>query len=186
MYCVRKGESVLKVIVYGSAYGSTRRYAQELSARTGIPAAGYEEVKSLGEYQTILYIGALYAGSVLGMKKTLSSLGDLSGKKLLIVTCGVSDPKDAAYMDTVKAGIRKELGEEMYNHAAIFHLRGAIDYSRLSLKHRALMALLYRQALKMPEEKRTADIRAVIETYGKSSDFVDFDSLDPVIRELRQ
>ena len=120
------------------------------------------------------------------MKKTLGSLKDLTGKKILIVTCGLADPKDEAYTDTVRAGIRKELGEEMVHLAKIFHLRGAIDYSALSLKHKALLALLYRQAVKMPEEKRTADIRAVIETYGKHTDYTDLHSLDPIIEELRR
>jgi len=183
---MQKWKVVMKCIVYGSVYGSTRRYAEILSERTGIPAVEYRNAKDLSACETIIYIGALYAGSVLGMKKTLGSLKDLTGKKIQIITCGVADPKDAAYTDIVRAGIRKELGEEMVHLAKIFHLRGAIDYSALSLKHKALLALLYRQAVKMPEEKRTADIRAVIETYGKHTDYTDLHSLDPIIEELRR
>ena len=46
------------------------------------------------------------------------------------------------------------------------------------------MALLYRKAKGLPEEKKTAEVRAMIDTYGKRVDFVDLSSLDPIIREI--
>ena len=45
------------IILYGSRYGSARRYAQELSSKTGIPAVGYRDIPSLSGHQTIVYIG---------------------------------------------------------------------------------------------------------------------------------
>ena len=59
------------VILYGSRYGSARRYAQELSKQTDIPAVSYQEAPPLSKLETIVYIGALYAGGVLGLTKTL-------------------------------------------------------------------------------------------------------------------
>ena len=53
------------VILYGSRYGSARRYAQELSKQTGIPAVSYQEVPLLSEPEMVVYIGALYALSLI-------------------------------------------------------------------------------------------------------------------------
>ncbi|NMA51514.1 MAG: hypothetical protein GX949_00690, partial [Peptococcaceae bacterium] len=53
-----------KIIIYGSQYGTTERYAGELSKRTGIKALSYEAVKDLSMYDTIIYLGGLYAGGV--------------------------------------------------------------------------------------------------------------------------
>ena len=44
------------IILYGSRYGSARRYAQELSSKTGIPAVGYRDIPSLSGHQTLSLI----------------------------------------------------------------------------------------------------------------------------------
>ncbi len=46
------------------------------------------------------------------------------------------------------------------------------------------MALLYRKAKGLPEERKTAEVKAMIDTYGRRADFVDFNSLDPIIHEI--
>lgn len=43
-----------------------------------------------------------------------------------------------------------------------------------------MMALLYRKAKTLPEEKKTAEIRAMIETYNKEVSFIDFESLKQI------
>ena len=65
-------EKILKIIIYASVYGSAKKYAEELSRITGIKAKSFKELKSLSDFETIIYIGALYAGGVLGLKKNFS------------------------------------------------------------------------------------------------------------------
>ena len=71
----------MNLIIYGSKYGSAKKYAEELARRTGFELAPYEEAGDINGYETIVYIGALYAGGVLGMKKTLGKLKDIAAKK---------------------------------------------------------------------------------------------------------
>ncbi|MBQ3258195.1 MAG: hypothetical protein IJA67_12415, partial [Oscillospiraceae bacterium] len=61
---------------------------------------------------------------------------------------------------------------------------GGIDYSRLSFKHKTMMGLLYRKAVGLPEEKKTAEVKAMIETYNKKVKFVDFDSLTAIVNDI--
>ena len=49
------------IIVYGSQYGSTRRYAEKLSEQTGIPAVSYKDASTLSDKDIIVYLGGLYA-----------------------------------------------------------------------------------------------------------------------------
>lgn len=172
------------IVIYGSQYGTAERYAKELARRIDSDVTAYEGVKNIDDYETVIYIGALYAGGVLGMKKTFSKLKD-TDKKIIIATVGVTDPADQEYTGTVKEGIRQQLSEEISNKAKIFHLRGGIDYSRLSFMHKTMLKMLYKKAAELPEEKRTADIRAIVETYNQKADFVDFDSLKQIIREIQ-
>ena len=172
------------IIVYGSQYGTAKRYAEALAGRMDSEIRSYEEPLDLDAYDSIVFIGALYAGGVLGLKKTLSGIHDLQNKKIIIATVGLADPNDRENTETIRKSLKKQLSENISIHARIFHLRGGIDYSRLNLKHRTMMALLYRKSKGLPEEKKTAEVKAMIETYGKRVDYVDFNSLDPIIREI--
>ena len=169
------------LILYGTVYGTSKLYAQELSKLTGIEAKSYEEVTSIDGYETIVYIGSLYAGGVMGMKKTFSKLSDTNDKKIIIATVGLADPGDEENTNHIKSSIRRQLSEEVYRQAVIFHLRGAIDYSKLGLKHKTMMKLLYNKAKNLPEEKKNAEVMAMIETYNKQVSFMDFESLAPVV-----
>lgn len=71
-------------IIYGSEYGTTRRYAEQLSQLTGIPAMDYTSAKNLDGCELVIYLGGLYAGGVKGLKHTVKRLP--TGVKLILVT----------------------------------------------------------------------------------------------------
>ena len=176
-----KEEISMNIIVYGSKYGSAKKYAEELSRRTGYAILDYESVSDINAYEKIVFIGALYAGGIVGMKTTFGKLKDLDGKKIAVVSVGLADSTDNENIAHIRNSIKRQLSEEVFKVAQIFHLRGAIDYSRLSVKHRVMMALLYKKAKALPEEKKNAEIRAMIETYGKQVDFIDFETLSQIV-----
>ena len=174
-------KETMKIILFGTTYGSSKLYAEELSKRTGIEARSYDEASSIDDYDTVVYIGSLYAGGVQGMKKTFSKLTDVGEKKIIIATVGLADPTDSENINSIRNSIKKQLSDELYNHATIFHLRGAIDYAKLGFKHKTMMSLLYNKAKNLPEEKKTAEVRAMIETYNKEVSFIDYESLTPIV-----
>lgn len=174
------------IIVYGSQYGSTCRYAKKLSKQTNIPAVSYKQIPDLSDMKTIIYLGGLYAGGVLGLLKTLRSFSLHREQTLIIVTVGLADPKEPENQENIRASLQERLPAELFHQAKIFHLRGSIDYKNLNLRHRAMMTLLYQTVRKTPPEKQTAENRAFVETYGKQVDFTDFNELEPIIREIRR
>lgn len=87
------------IIVYGSQYGSARRYAEKLSERINIPAVSYKKARDLSGMKTMIYLGSLYAGGVLGLTKTLRGLSTRDGFKLILVTVGLSDPNEPENRD---------------------------------------------------------------------------------------
>ncbi len=174
----------MNIIIYGSQYGTTRQYAEELAKITGYELKSYENAGDINSYETIIYMGGLYAGGVLGMKKTFKNLTSTDNKKIVIITVGLADPTDVKNTDNIKEGVKKQISEKIYDMSQIFHLRGGIDYSRLNFKHKTMMSLLYKKVVKLPEDKKTAEDRAMIETYNKQVDFVDFDCLNPIINSM--
>ena len=164
------------VIIYGSQYGTTKRYAEYLSEMTGIEAVAFKEAKDIDKYDRVIFMGALYAGSVLGLKNTVSKMSPK--QKLVIVTVGLVDPTDPENIDYIRHSIKERIPADLYDETSIFHLHGAIDYSQLSLKHRMMMAVIHSKLSKMPEEKLNTEAKTILATYGKKEDFVDFKSLE--------
>ena len=175
------------IIIYGSRYGTTKQYAEELSKRTNIKAISFKKFnQQINDYDNIIYLGALYAGGVLGMSKTLKKLNNISNKKILIATVGLSDPTDEVNKNNIRNNIKKQIPKEVLEKAKIFHLRGGIDYSKLNFAHKTMMKLLYNAVKNLPNEKQTAEDRAMIETYNKKVNFIDFSSLDKIANEIQK
>ena len=172
------------IIIYGSHYGTTKQYAEELSRRTNIEAISFENVKEINNYDKIIYLGGLYAGGVLGMSKTLKKLTNISNKTIILVTIGLADPNDKENINNIRNNIKNQIQKEIFEKAKIFHLRGGIDYSKLNFAHKTMMKLLYNAIKNISQEKQTAENRAMIETYNKKVDFIDFSSLDKIINEI--
>ena len=174
----------MNIIIYGSQYGTTKQYAEELSKKTNIKAESYKSIKSIDKYETIIYIGALYAGGVLGMAKTFKKIFNCESKKIIIATVGLADPMDRENINNIENGMKRQLSNEIYEKASIYHLRGGIDYSKLNFAHKTMMSLLYKKAKGLPEEKKTAEVKAMIDTYNQKVNFVDFSSLESIIKEI--
>ena len=171
------------IIIYGSCYGSTKRYAERLSEITELKAVFFKDVKSVAGYDRIVYLGALCAGGIMGLKKTVCCLS--ASQELFVATVGLADPTDAENVNHIRDCLKKQIPASHYDESKIFHLRGAIDYTKLGLKHRIMMKLLYSKVTKIPEAERNAEVRALIATYGKQVDFVNFDTLKPIAQILK-
>ena len=170
------------LITYGSQYGSTEMYAKVFSEQTGIPIMQYSEVKKIIQNR-IIHFGALYAGGVMGLKSLAAKLAP--DTQLIIVTVGLADVKDSDNIKNIQKSIQTQISETLFRKAQIFHLRGAINYEKLNFKHKTMMAMLYAKAKRIPLEEQNAETKAMIETYGKKVDFIDFESLKPVFGALQ-
>ena len=170
------------LIIYGSQYGSTKRYAERLAEKTGIETVNYKDAKKISDYNKIIYLGALYAGGVLGLKQTVGKMTD--NQELIIVTVGMTNPNEAEYFSQIRESVKNQIPTNLYNEEKVFHLRGAIDYSQLDMKHRFMMSMFHKMVQKTPESERTADAKAMLETYGKAVDFVDFNALEQITSQL--
>ena len=173
------------IIIYGSKYGITKKYAEELSRRTNMQAISFENVNDINSYDKIIYLGGLYAGGVLGMAKTLRRINNISNKEIILVTVGLADPTDEKNINNIRNNIKNQIQKEVFEKAKIFHLRGGIDYSKLKFTHKTMMKLLYNAVKNLPEEKKTAEDIAMIDTYNQKVSFVDFSSLNDIIIEIQ-
>lgn len=174
------------IIIYGSHYGTTKQYAEELSRQTNIERVSFKNVKEINNYDKIIYLGALYAGGVLGMAKTLNKLNNISNKTIIIATVGLADPTDEVNKNNIRNNIKIQLKKEVFENAKIFHLRGGIDYTQLNFVHKTMLKLLYNRIKNLPEEKKTPEDKAMIDTYNKKVNFIEFSTLDKITNEIQK
>lgn len=165
-------------IVYGSHYGTTERYAQELSRRVGIPAVDYRKMGEISSQNTVIYLGGLYAGGLVGLKKSLPKLK--TAANLIVVTVGLADPEEEENVQYIRASVTKQLGEELTAKTTFIHLRGGIDYGKLNMLHRTMMRMLYSQIKKKPVDQLSEEDQELIATYGKKVDFTDLSSVEKI------
>ncbi len=170
-----------RLIIYGSTYGTTKSYAEKLSEMTNIKAITFEDIKDLSEYEEIIHFGGLYAGGVKGLKDTIKVIPE--NANLIIVTVGVADVTNEENTEQIKKSIYQQVPQSILERTKIFHLRGGIDYKKLSFLHKAMMYRVYTKAKNMPKEKQTPEVQNMLETYNKKADFVDFIGLNKIIDE---
>ena len=166
------------VIIYASQYGSTKRYAEHLSTITGIKCVSRKDSEDIHNYERIIYMGALFAGSVLGLKKYAAAI---TSQELIVITVGLVDTQDEENIRYIRNNIKSQIPAYLYDEDKIFHLRGAIDYSTMGMKHKLMMKFMHSKLARMPEEELNAESRIILETYGKKVDFVDYESLKEIV-----
>ena len=169
------------IIIYASQYGSTKRYAEHLSAITGIKCVSRKDSEDIQNYERIIYLGALFAGSVFGLKKFATTV---TSQELIVITVGLVDTQDDENIRYIRNNIKSQIPTHLYDEDKIFHLRGAIDYSTMGLKHKLMMKFMHGKLSRMAEEELNAESKNILETYGKKVDYVDFNTLLPIVSVL--
>ena len=166
------------ILIYASCYGATRRYAEELSRRTGWPAVSFKELPDLSPYDTVVHMGGLYAEKILGLDKTVQALPD--GAKLIVVTVGLGDPASPEGAARLKASVKKALPDGM--EAECYDLRGAMNMDKLTFRHKMMMKGFWAVMSK------TAAGRSGGMTDARKGpvDFVDFTALEPLAERLKK
>lgn len=176
------------IVVFSSKYGSTKKYAEWLSdeLRCDLKEKKSVSIDELMKYDSIVYGGGLYAGGVNGIDILTKHFNKLKDKNLVLYTCGISDPQKNENTNNIRKNITKVFNDEMIEKIKIFHLRGSIDYSKLSLKDSIMMKMLKSMLLKKDETKMTDEDREFIDTFGTAVDFTDRNSIKPIIDYLQQ
>ena len=94
----------------------------------------------------------------------------------------MADVNDQNNTGSIKKSLEKQVPRDVLDRSQIFHLRGGIDYSKLSIVHKTMMTLLYKKVSKLPEEERSSEVKELIKTFNSHVDFVDFNALEPIIQ----
>lgn len=174
------------IIIYGSKYGTTKSYALELSRRIKVDAISYKEVKSLSSYDTVIYLGGVYAEQILGLSKMLKANPLNSKQAFILVTVGLSDPKVDKTLERALAALKKILPQEIFEKSKIFNLHGGLDYNKLNFLYKLMMKAFYKNSIKNTSNNQSSEIVKMMESPNKKISFIDFESLNKIVEFINQ
>jgi len=166
-------------VIYKSHYGTTKQYAEWIAEALDAALFEASSVKpaQLMDYDIVIYGGGLYAGGILGAKLVAKN----PCKSLVVFTVGLADPETTDFTDI----LTKNFTPERLAGLKVFHLRGGIDYKKLGMVHKAMMALMKKETEKKPVAERGADDHIFLETYGGKIDFTEKETITPLIEYVR-
>ena len=143
-------------VVYQSKYGATERYAKWIAEALGAEPLDRRAVDTarLGSYDAVVYGGGLYASGIAGV----DLMNRYPCKNLTLFTVGLGDPATADYTEVTKRLPCALRG------TPVFHLRGGMDYGKLSLPHRAMMWMVNLIVSRQPEEKRPPSASSILDS----------------------
>ena len=166
------------IVIYGSHYGKTEKYARAIAAALGCPALSAKEVRTADlAGKTVVFGGGVYAGSICGWKRTAKKIAKAKAPRLVLFVCGLADPAKQKTRDEARMLFEKKCAAA--KDAPVFCLRGGIDYGKLKFGHRTMMAMLM-QYLKRKKDPSPEDAQ-LLATYGKAVDFYDESTAKAVI-----
>jgi len=168
------------IVTYKSKYGSTRKYAEWISNKLGADLFDSSKISSdkLLEYNTIIHGGGLYAGGISGISLITKNFDKLKGKNLIVFTVGLSPTEDP---NVFKPIVEKNLTTQMQNAIKVFNLRGGMDYKKLNLLHKPMMAMFMKMIAKKKSGELTADEKGMLAVKNQEADFTDINTINPLI-----
>jgi menaquinone-dependent protoporphyrinogen IX oxidase len=170
------------LVLYDSKYGSTKKYAEWICQDLGCDIFEVKKFdnKLLKNYETVVFGCGLYAGKIAVKNAIIKNFALLKDKKTVLFTVGLADVSNEKNVQAIKERISKEIGEKIYNEIAIFHFRGAINYGELSFIHKQMMNMLH-AVVKKKAGEFDAQEKEFMETFGKTVDFTDKNSISPLV-----
>lgn len=156
---------MISAIVYTSNAGHTKRYAELLAAKTGLPAYELKAAASkLNKGAQIVYLGWLMAGKVKDLKK--------AEKRFDIKAVG---GVGMAATDEQLAYIRKS--NAFPDTLPVFALRGGLEVEKLSGMYKVMMSTMQKAAKKDAEKTDDETLKAMV----NGGDLVNEDDLGGLV-----
>ena len=175
------------VVLYHSKYGSTKKYAQWVADTLSCDLFDAKAIKpeQLQNYDVIIYGGGVYSSGVSGIDLIIKSFETIKSKHIIVFSCGISDPTDDANTAPIKQSLNERLTQEMQESIKLFHVRGAIDYNKLSFLHKPLMKMLNIMLAKKDPATLSDQDKYMLSSYGKASDFTDKTMISPLVNYVQ-
>jgi hypothetical protein len=159
---------MIRYIVYESHTDFTKRYAELISLKFKLPSISLDDAKSkVYEGDSILYMGWIRAGKIMGFKKAMSGYNVEA-----VIAVGIATPSD-----DMKAILKEK---NKIPDIPLFYLQGGITPNRIAGVDKVLFNMISRIALLRAEKNKeslTEADKLTLSILQKGGDCINPDNL---------
>lgn len=166
------------IVIYGSTYGSTEKYAQSISQRLKCTAIDSRDVetKSLDGYQTIILGACILEAQIIEAALYQHWIESYPDKNWILFTVGLSNPELTDFNRLLRSNFKAEILDKVQ----FFHFRGSISHKRLSF-----MDTMSQSAISQHSSVDFVNLKSedheLLKRYGTTLDTQDEVTITPLI-----
>ena len=153
-------------IVYVTNTGSSKRYAEMLSEKTGYPCYAMSD-SDAAVGTDVVFISWVMAGTIQGLSEARVKFGTL--KVVVAVGMMKSESQDAAIKE------KNDISE------AFFSLAGAFDMKKLSGMYKMMMGMMVKMIKAKLKESDDPKAKEVVEKFEEGFDMVSEENLSEIL-----
>ncbi|MBC5997891.1 flavodoxin [Romboutsia ilealis] len=168
------------IVIYKSKTGFTKRYAEFIAEDLDAEIYELQEIKieDINKYDTIVYGGGLYAGSINGIDFINKNIDNFKKHKIIVFATGLCTGSD----DEVNNIKDSNFNKEQIKNIDFFYLRGGFNFNTLTILDKILMILM---KLKLMFKKNlNNDEKSMLNAYDHPVDFVDRKNISKLINSV--
>lgn len=173
-------------VVYKSATGFTKKYAEAISEETGAELINFKDcpktkLKALtSEYDIIIYGSRLHAGMIDGIKKAKSLFYGKGKSELIVFATGAMPNAEAEKGNILELTWKNNFTPQELEKIPHFYFQGGLCYEKMSFADRMMMKA-FRSMLKNKKNKTDSD-RAYEKAAASSYDIFSKEFVKPLIK----
>ena len=156
-------------IVYVTNTGSSKKYAEMLSEKTGYPCYALSD-SDAAVGTDVVFISWVMAGAIQGISEARVKFGTL--KAVVAVGMMKSESQDATLKE------KNDVSE------AFFTLAGAFDIKKLSGMYKMMMGMMMKMIKAKLKESNDPKAKEMVEQFEEGFDFVSEENLGEVVEFL--
>lgn len=157
----------MKAIVYVTNTGTTKKYAELLSEKTGIEAYDISAIADIPEDSQVIFLGWVMGGAVQGLEQIRAKF------PVLYAVCPVGMMKSEKNNDEIKA--KNNITEPM------FFLQGDFHIDRLKGMYKMMMGMMMRMLKAKVKELEPEKGEKMLELFEKGLDGFNEDNLADIL-----
>lgn len=171
------------VILFQSKYGTTKRYAEWLSAATGFTVLDVKKakLKDVIDFDVVILGGGVYASGIAGLSFFKKHFNNLKNKSLLIFCVGASPFHEDVLRTLASHNLKNELSD-----IPLFYCQGAWDLERMSWIDRTMCKLILKVIAKKDPATLNISEKALLKAGDTRYDWTDKKYLEPIIEYLNR
>ena len=166
------------IILYRSKYGATKQYAKWLQEALGYDCeqATGAAFRRAGEYDAVIFCGAIYASGLKGFSLLKKNAEKLRGKRLAVFCVGAPPYDETAFSSFRQRHFSGEMAQ-----TPVFYGRGAWNTDEMTVVDRTLCNMLRKSLEKRDPATYEPWMQALMSVRDGKADWTDRAYLEPLI-----